>query len=131
MAQPRKEMEVQNLVVEREQKVEIARKEQEILVAKGEIERKKQELEGSILKPAHAACYKLMQEAEARKFATEKAAEARAAEIKLSGEAEAEAAKLTGAVSGHLRPLALLELAANACWSLTACFCDTRLRQTQ
>ena len=70
---------MQNLVVEREQRVEIARKEQEILVAKGEIDRKKQELEGSVLKPASAAAYKLTQEAEAKKFATEKEAEAKAA----------------------------------------------------
>lgn len=96
MAQARKEVEVQNLVVEREQKVEVARKEQEIKVAKGEIERKKQELESSMIKPAHASAYKLTQEAEAAKFATEKEAEAKAAQIKLSGEAEAEAQRLTG-----------------------------------
>jgi flotillin len=107
MAQARKEVEVQNLVVEREQKVEVARKEQEIKVAKGEIERKKQELESSMIKPAHASAYKLTQEAEAAKFATEKEAEAKAAQIKLSGEAEAEAQRLTGKVG----PLLLLLLA--------------------
>lgn len=96
MAGQRKEMEVRNEQTEREQKVMIARKEQEILVATGEIERKKQELEATMIKPAHADCYKIEQEAQAKKFAIEKKAEAQAAEIKLNGEARAEAARLTG-----------------------------------
>ena len=39
MAQQRKEMEVRNTEIELEQKVEIAKKEQEILVATGEVRR--------------------------------------------------------------------------------------------
>ena len=50
MATQRKEMEVMNEKVEREQKVEIARKEQQINVARGEIARKEQELEGSMVR---------------------------------------------------------------------------------
>ena len=65
MAQARKEMGVKKDVVAREQNVVVAETEQQIRVAKGDIDRMKQELEGSMIKPTAAQCYAIQKHAEA------------------------------------------------------------------
>lgn len=96
MAQARKEMEVKKDVVAREQAVKEADMKQRILVATGEIQRKTQELESSMIRPAEAQKFQISKDAEARRYEIEAAATATSQELQLVGQAEARAAQVKG-----------------------------------
>ena len=71
-------------------------KQQQIFVAKAEIERKKQDLIANVIEPANARCYEISKEAEAEAFAVQADADASAETIRLEGEARASAQQMIG-----------------------------------
>ncbi|GHU51080.1 membrane protein [Clostridia bacterium] len=87
-----KEIELKNAQMQ----VEITQKERETDLAKQEVIRKEQELNGTIKKIADADYYKQQKQAEGEKYKKIQEAEAKAQLIKLEAEANSQAVKLEG-----------------------------------
>jgi flotillin len=86
----------QQVVKHEEIAVEVAAKEQEIILQEREIERKKGELEASVMKPADAERYRIEILAQAEKLKRETEAAGQAEAIRAEGLAEAEILKAKG-----------------------------------
>jgi len=90
------EQRIRKQLVKDQQNVKLEEKQQQIFVAKAEIERKKQDLIANVIEPANARCYEISKEAEAEAFAVQADADASAETIRLEGEARASAQQMIG-----------------------------------
>lgn len=96
LSQKMTETRIRKQLVTDQQNVKMEEKKQEIQVARAEVERKKQELQASVIVPAEAECFKITKDAEAEAFKITAQADADSEKIRLEGEAEAYSQRVRG-----------------------------------